>query len=167
MLIQAGTVHVHTCTCTESLLVLMLVLSPISHKNRGVQNVQYSTVQYSMQFVNCLHCCCLQAYTSQFVALVMFGLVMSEDRVSLQGRRKEIIDGLSRLSGETTGCLSRGGKKDGLLVRDKLSTFCFILMPLNTTSLHFSCNSHAFVIAFNEPFKCTTTFMCACVTVII
>ena len=42
----------------------------------------------------------LQAYTSQFVALVMFGLVMSEDRVSLQGRRKEIIDGLSRLSGE-------------------------------------------------------------------
>lgn len=135
-------VHVH-----ESLLVLMLVLSPISHKNRGVQNVQYS-----MQFVNCLHCSCLQAYTSQFVALVMFGLVMSEDRVSLQGRRKEIIDGLSRLSGETTGCLSRGGKKDGPLVRD---TFCFILMPLNTTSLHFSCNSHAFVIAFNEPFKCT------------
>ena len=120
-----------------------------------------------MQFVNCLHCSCLQAYTSQFVALVMFGLVMSEDRVSLQGRRKEIIDGLSRLSGETTGCLSRGGKKDGQLVRDKLSTFCFILMPLNTTSLHFSCNSHTFVIAFNEPFKCTTTFMCACVTVII
>ena len=39
-----------------------------------------------------------KAYTSQFVALVMFGLVMSEDRVSLQERRKDIIDGLSKLS---------------------------------------------------------------------
>lgn len=38
-----------------------------------------------------------KAYTSQFVSLVMFGLVMSEDRISLQTRRQEIIDGLSTL----------------------------------------------------------------------
>jgi glucosamine--fructose-6-phosphate aminotransferase (isomerizing) len=38
-----------------------------------------------------------KAYTSQFVSLVMFALVMSEDRVSLQSRRKEIIDGLKSL----------------------------------------------------------------------
>ena len=54
-----------------------------------------------------LNTCALQAYTSQFVALVMFALVMSEDRVSLQGRRKEIIEGLSRLSGEVNS--KRGG----------------------------------------------------------
>lgn len=59
---------------------------------------------------------CLQAYTSQFVALVMFGLVMSEDRVSLQERRKDIIDGLSKLSGETIGCLNIGGNKDGTII---------------------------------------------------
>lgn len=35
-----------------------------------------------------------KAYTSQFVALVMFGLMMSEDRLSLQQRRLEIINGL-------------------------------------------------------------------------
>ncbi|XP_030638922.1 glutamine--fructose-6-phosphate aminotransferase [isomerizing] 2 [Chanos chanos] len=35
-----------------------------------------------------------KAYTSQFVALVMFGLMMSEDRLSLQKRRLEIIGGL-------------------------------------------------------------------------
>lgn len=38
-----------------------------------------------------------KAYTSQFISLVMFGLVMSEDRISLQQRRLEIIRGLSEL----------------------------------------------------------------------
>lgn len=31
-----------------------------------------------------------KAYTSQFISLVMFGLVMSEDRISLQNRRNEV-----------------------------------------------------------------------------
>ncbi|KAM7389671.1 hypothetical protein PAMP_023634 [Pampus punctatissimus] len=35
-----------------------------------------------------------KAYTSQFVALIMFGLMMSEDRLSLQKRRLEIINSL-------------------------------------------------------------------------
>ncbi|XP_010793000.1 glutamine--fructose-6-phosphate aminotransferase [isomerizing] 2 [Notothenia coriiceps] len=38
-----------------------------------------------------------KAYTSQFVALVMFGLMMSEDRLSLQQRRLDIINGLQML----------------------------------------------------------------------
>ncbi|KAF4530961.1 hypothetical protein B566_EDAN011342 [Ephemera danica] len=38
-----------------------------------------------------------KAYTSQFISLVMFGLVMSEDRISLQRRRLEIIEGLRQL----------------------------------------------------------------------
>lgn len=38
-----------------------------------------------------------KAYTSQFISLVMFGLVMSEDRISLHQRRVEIIQGLSKL----------------------------------------------------------------------
>ncbi|CAG0880898.1 unnamed protein product [Cyprideis torosa] len=38
-----------------------------------------------------------KAYTSQFVSLVMFALVMSEDRISLQPRRMEIIQGLKDL----------------------------------------------------------------------
>ncbi|XP_064393966.1 glutamine--fructose-6-phosphate aminotransferase [isomerizing] 2-like [Halichondria panicea] len=33
-----------------------------------------------------------KAYTSQFIALVMFALVMSEDRVSMQPRRRQIMD---------------------------------------------------------------------------
>lgn len=42
----------------------------------------------------------LQAYTSQFVALIMFSLMMSEDRLSLQKRRLEIIHGLKVLPGQ-------------------------------------------------------------------
>lgn len=38
-----------------------------------------------------------KAYTSQFLSLVMFALVMSEDRISAQPRRSEIIRGLKAL----------------------------------------------------------------------
>nr|CAD7586458.1 unnamed protein product [Timema genevievae] len=38
-----------------------------------------------------------KAYTSQFISMVMFALVMSEDRISLQTRRNEILDGLHHL----------------------------------------------------------------------
>ncbi|KAL9702439.1 hypothetical protein quinque_005957 [Culex quinquefasciatus] len=38
-----------------------------------------------------------KAYTSQFISLVMFALVMSEDRLSLQTRREEIMEGLRQL----------------------------------------------------------------------
>ncbi|CAL1613345.1 unnamed protein product [Knipowitschia caucasica] len=38
-----------------------------------------------------------KAYTSQFVALIMFGLMMSEDRLSLQKRRLDIMAGLKDL----------------------------------------------------------------------
>ncbi|CAF0827803.1 unnamed protein product [Rotaria sp. Silwood1] len=38
-----------------------------------------------------------KAYTSQFLALVLFGLVLSEDSISKEPRRKAIIDGLQQL----------------------------------------------------------------------
>ncbi|XP_045211627.1 glutamine--fructose-6-phosphate aminotransferase [isomerizing] 2-like isoform X7 [Mercenaria mercenaria] len=38
-----------------------------------------------------------KAYTSQFISLVMFGLMMCDDRISMQERRKEIIQGLKHL----------------------------------------------------------------------
>ncbi|XP_078285241.1 glutamine--fructose-6-phosphate aminotransferase [isomerizing] 1 [Rhinoraja longicauda] len=38
-----------------------------------------------------------KAYTSQFISLVMFALLMCEDRISIQERRKEIIRGLKEL----------------------------------------------------------------------
>lgn len=41
-----------------------------------------------------------KAYTSQFISLVMFGLVMSEDSMSKKQRREEIIKGLRDLSGQ-------------------------------------------------------------------
>lgn len=39
-----------------------------------------------------------KAYTSQFISLVMFALVLSEDRISLQERRYDIIKGLQNLA---------------------------------------------------------------------
>ncbi|KAK7506555.1 hypothetical protein BaRGS_00002030, partial [Batillaria attramentaria] len=38
-----------------------------------------------------------KAYTSQFIALVLFGLMFCEDRISMQARRREIIQGLKQL----------------------------------------------------------------------
>ncbi len=38
-----------------------------------------------------------KAYTSQILSLTMFALVMSEDRISFQPRRRAIIEGLKRL----------------------------------------------------------------------
>lgn len=46
-----------------------------------------------------------KAYTSQILALVMFALMMCEDRVSMQTRRKEIIDGLTVLPEKITEAL--------------------------------------------------------------
>ncbi|TPR01730.1 hypothetical protein CAN33_0040765 [Aspergillus niger] len=39
-----------------------------------------------------------KAYTSQFVAMVMFALSLSEDRASKQKRREEIMEGLAKVS---------------------------------------------------------------------
>ncbi|ODH21460.1 glutamine-fructose-6-phosphate transaminase (isomerizing) [Paracoccidioides brasiliensis] len=39
-----------------------------------------------------------KAYTSQFVAMIMFALSLSEDRASKQKRREDIMDGLSKVS---------------------------------------------------------------------
>jgi glucosamine--fructose-6-phosphate aminotransferase (isomerizing) len=39
-----------------------------------------------------------KAYTSQFVAMMMFALSLSEDRTSKQKRREDIMDGLGRIS---------------------------------------------------------------------
>lgn len=47
-----------------------------------------------------------KAYTSQFISLVMFALVMSEDRISLQTRRNEIIKGLENLNEQIKEVLS-------------------------------------------------------------
>lgn len=43
----------------------------------------------------------LQAYTSQFVALIMFALLMCDDKISMQPRRREIIQGLKVLPGKS------------------------------------------------------------------
>lgn len=51
-----------------------------------------------------------KAYTSQFISLVMFGLVMSEDRISLQQRRLEIIRGLAKLDQQIRKVLELDGK---------------------------------------------------------
>jgi len=43
-----------------------------------------------------------QAYTSQFIALVLFGLMMCEDKLSMIPRRLDIIKGLKNLPGLQT-----------------------------------------------------------------
>ncbi|POR31066.1 Glutamine--fructose-6-phosphate aminotransferase [isomerizing], partial [Tolypocladium paradoxum] len=41
-----------------------------------------------------------KAYTSQFIAMVMFALSLSEDRASKKARREEIMEGLANVSGQ-------------------------------------------------------------------
>lgn len=51
-----------------------------------------------------------KAYTSQFISLVMFALVMSEDRLSLRQRRKDIIEGLKNLDNQIREVLKLDNK---------------------------------------------------------
>ncbi|KAH8380702.1 hypothetical protein KR009_009101, partial [Drosophila setifemur] len=51
-----------------------------------------------------------KAYTSQFISLVMFALVMSEDRLSLQQRRLEILHALSKLADQIRAVLKLDSK---------------------------------------------------------
>lgn len=46
-----------------------------------------------------------KAYTSQFISLVMFALVLSEDRISMRPRRSEIIQGLRMLPDQINSVL--------------------------------------------------------------
>lgn len=50
-----------------------------------------------------------KAYTSQFIAMVMFALSLSEDRASKQQRRIEIMEGLSKISQQITEVLTQDG----------------------------------------------------------
>jgi len=51
-----------------------------------------------------------KAYTSQILSLTMFALVMAEDRISLQPRRSEIIQGLKALPDQIRRVLEQDGK---------------------------------------------------------
>lgn len=51
-----------------------------------------------------------KAYTSQFISLVMFALVMSEDRISLRARREQIIEGLKNLDNQIREVLKLNDK---------------------------------------------------------
>ncbi|CAK7204967.1 glutamine--fructose-6-phosphate transaminase (isomerizing) [Sporothrix eucalyptigena] len=48
-----------------------------------------------------------KAYTSQFIAMIMFALSLSEDRASKQQRREEIIEGLANISGQIKSVLTQ------------------------------------------------------------
>lgn len=67
--------------------------------NRVMRKRNYKKVPKRIFVTNTLTCS-LQAYTSQFVALVMFALLMCDDRKSVQPRRREIIHGLKVLPGK-------------------------------------------------------------------
>ena len=55
-----------------------------------------------------------KAYTSQFISIVMFGLVMSEDRISMRPRRSEIIRGLKFLPDQINTVLKQDDKVKAL-----------------------------------------------------
>ncbi|KAL1932389.1 hypothetical protein VTP01DRAFT_9445 [Rhizomucor pusillus] len=61
-----------------------------------------------------------KAYTSQYIALVMMAIQLSEDRFSMMERRKEIIDGLYRLPGHIKEVLAEDANLQ-TLARDTLS----------------------------------------------
>jgi glucosamine--fructose-6-phosphate aminotransferase (isomerizing) len=51
-----------------------------------------------------------KAYTSQFIAMVMFALSLSEDRASKHNRREEIMQGLSKISEQIKSVLEQDQK---------------------------------------------------------
>lgn len=60
-----------------------------------------------------------KAYTAQFICMVMFALSLSEDRASKHARREEIMEGLSKISGQIQECLKLDKKIKELCKRFK------------------------------------------------
>jgi len=76
------------------------------------------------------HLRCIKAFTSQFVALIMFGLVMSEDYVAKQERRKAIIQALENLPNLMEKVYQEGSADDSplALLAKKLKSQKSLLM---------------------------------------
>lgn len=55
-----------------------------------------------------------KAYTSQFIALLMMAIQLSEDRISMTARRNAIIDGLHALPGQIKEILQHDHEFQGL-----------------------------------------------------
>ena len=72
----------------------------------GVVNTVGSTISRETHcgiHINCgpeIGVASTKAYTSQFIALVMMAIQLSEDRISMTERRNQIIDGLHELPGQ-------------------------------------------------------------------
>ncbi|EHB00231.1 Glucosamine--fructose-6-phosphate aminotransferase [isomerizing] 2 [Heterocephalus glaber] len=64
------------------------------HQHRGRLHLARDRLRRPHQRGSEIGVASTKAYTSQFISLVMFGLMMSEDRISLQNRRQEITRGL-------------------------------------------------------------------------
>jgi len=68
----------------------------LGRKNTGFRLCFFAIIKAMLMKVVVVDC---QAYSSQYIALVLFGLVMCEDKLSMQPRRQKIIQGLRKLPG--------------------------------------------------------------------
>ena len=84
-----------------------------------------------------------KAYTSQFVAMIMFALSLSEDRASKQHRREEIIEGLGKVSGQF---------KEILKMNDSIKALCAKFFK-NQKSLLLLGRGHQFSTALEGALK--------------
>lgn len=91
-----------------------------------------------------------QAYTSQFISLVMFGLMMSEDRISLQDRRREIILGLQSLPGMSQNATFLTFKSRGLFWAALFLTLSRALLITPTRLLPLCACSSSYFMAIIE-----------------
>lgn len=69
-----------------------------------------------------------KAYTSQYIALVMVALSLSDDRVSMVNRRREIIQGLKNIPAQITEVLRLDSHIRGLCERDLASHKSLLLL---------------------------------------
>ncbi|KAK9469604.1 hypothetical protein V1512DRAFT_201950 [Lipomyces arxii] len=69
-----------------------------------------------------------KAYTSQYVALVMMALSLSDDRISKQARRHSIIDGLSKISKQVEEVLALNDRIRAMAETDLINQKSLLLL---------------------------------------
>lgn len=69
-----------------------------------------------------------KAYTSQYVALTMMALSLSDDRISMRSRRHAIIDGLSQISQQIEEVLSLNGRIKEMAETDLINQKSLLLL---------------------------------------
>lgn len=82
-----------------ALFIIKVIHKASACEKKNQHGLLENTKVFSLSHLSPLRVHYFEAYTSQILSLIMFALVLSDDRISMQQRRKDIVAALNELPG--------------------------------------------------------------------